>query len=272
LVRRVIREQGAEQVGLAASGAAFWLVISAFPTAIAAISVFGLVVSPERVAKDLGTLASAGPASLGSLVTDQLRRVAATDHVGLSVGVAASLIVAVWSASAGIYNLDRAIRVAYGLRPNTYLEARGRAFVGAFVVVLGVGAGALVSAGVSVLLTRVPAAAVGIVGTPLLVAVIACVIAGLYRFSVGHRVGIRNLLPGALGSAIGLVLLSAGFAVYVRFSTRYTAVYGTLAGAVIGMVGTYLAVYVVLMGAVLNVQVGGQVGVEVDKPPDADRS
>ena len=33
LVRGVMREQGQEQVGLAASGAAFWMIISAFPTA-----------------------------------------------------------------------------------------------------------------------------------------------------------------------------------------------------------------------------------------------
>ena len=51
LARAVMREQAQEQVGLAASGAAFWLIISAFPTAIAAVSVFGLVVSPGDVAR-----------------------------------------------------------------------------------------------------------------------------------------------------------------------------------------------------------------------------
>jgi hypothetical protein len=49
----------------------------------------------------------------------------------------------VWSASAGVYNLDRAIRVAYGLPPQRYLEARGRAFGGAVAVVVGLGLSAL---------------------------------------------------------------------------------------------------------------------------------
>jgi membrane protein len=83
LGRAVMREQAQERVGLAASGAAFWMIISAFPTAIAAVSIFGLVVSPDDVAKDLAGLADAGPSSLGSIVTDQLQRVAAGDHVGL---------------------------------------------------------------------------------------------------------------------------------------------------------------------------------------------
>lgn len=128
--RAVLHEQSVETVGLAASGATFWLVISAFPTAIAAVSLFGLVVSPDRVATDLGNLATGAPASLGSLVTEQLRRVAASDHAGLSLGLAASVLFAIWSGSAGVYNLNRAIRVAYGLPPQRYLEARGHALAG----------------------------------------------------------------------------------------------------------------------------------------------
>ncbi len=109
VVGGVVREQSAEAVGLAAAGATFWLVISAFPTAIAAVSLFGLVVSPEKVATDLASLASGAPASLGSLISSQLRRVAATHHDSLSLGLVASLVFALWSASAGVYNLDRAI-------------------------------------------------------------------------------------------------------------------------------------------------------------------
>jgi membrane protein len=83
---------------------------------------------------------------------------------------------------------------------------------------------------------------------------IACVAAGMYRFSIGHPVGVRRLLPGAVSSAAGLVIVAVFFSVYLRQSTRYTAVYGALAGAVIGMIGAYLAIYVLLIGAVLNAQ------------------
>ena len=263
-VRAVMREQSQEQVGLAASGAAFWLIISAFPTAIAAVSIFGLIVSPGDVAKDLAGLADAGPSSLGSIVTDQLQRVAAADHVGLSTGLAVSLVFAIWSASAGVYNLDRAIRTAYGVRPERYVDARGRAFLGAFATVLAVGALALISAALSGVLAHVPAAVAATAGIPLLMLCIVIGIAGLYRFSLARRVGLRAILPGALASACGLALVAVGFSTYVRFSTRFTAVYGALAGAVIAMIGTYLAVYVVLLGAVLNVQLSGTVAHELD--------
>jgi membrane protein len=251
----VMREQSAERLGLAASGAAFWLVIAAFPTAIAVVSLYGLFVSPQRVATDLGNLANNVPGSLGSLLTDQLQRVAATDHAGLSLGFVVSLVLAVASASAGVNHLDGAIRAAYGLPPQRYLEARGRAFAGAVAVVVLLGLSAVA---LPVVLAR-SRVVVMVLGIPVALAAITAGVAALYRFSIGFRVGTRALLPGALVSGIGVVLVTAAFGVYVRTSTRYTVVYGTFAGAVVGMLAIYLGVYVVLLGAVLNSQRGGTV-------------
>lgn len=254
LLLRVIREQSTEQVGLAASGAAFWLVLAVLPTAIAAISVYGLVVSPQQVAKDLAGLAGNGPQSLGSTLAQQLQKVAAADRVGLTAGLTISVVLALWSASAGIYNLERAIRTAYGLRPEEYLRARGRALVGAIVVVLSLGVIGLLSAAVSVVVDYLPLVVAVVVGVPLLVGVVTAMTAVLYRFSIGPRVEVRRLLPGSLAASICLGLVVGGFTAYLRLSTRFTAVYGALAGTVIGMIGTYLGVYVVLIGAVLNTQ------------------
>jgi membrane protein len=246
----VMREQSAERVGLAASGAAFWLVISAFPTAIAVVSLYGLFVSPERVATDLGSLANGVPGSLGSLLTEQLRRVAESDHAGLSLGLIGSLVLAVWSASAGVYHLDAAIRAAYGLPPQRYIEARGRAFAGAVAVVLLLGLSAVV---LPTMVARF-SAVLTVLGVPVALAVITAGVGALYRFSVGAHVGLRAVLPGALASGIGVVLVTGGFGAYVATSSNYTAVYGAFAGAVVGMLAIYLAVYVVLLGAVLNSQ------------------
>jgi len=163
LATGVLREQSSEGLGLAASGAAFWLVIAAFPTALAAVSLYGIFVKPDRVATDLGRLASAVPGSLGSLLAEQLRRAAAADHAGLSIGLAVSLVLALWSASAGVYNLDRAVRVAYGLPPQRFVEARARAMLGAFAVVAVLGPSALAA---SVFVARAPLVAV-LLGAPI---------------------------------------------------------------------------------------------------------
>jgi membrane protein len=254
LLGRVIRAQSSEQVGLAASGAAFWLVISVFPAAIAAVSIFGLVVSPQRVAQDLASLASHGPESLGATLSQQLERVVASDSIGLSAGLGLSLPLALWGASKGVYNLDRAVRTLYGLVPDGWVRARVRAMVGALLVVLGLGATALASATISVVFEHLPAIVVALIGIPLLLSFVSAVTATVYRFSVGRPTAVRQLLPGAVTAAVGVVSVLVGFAVYLRISTGYTAVYGALAGTIIGMVGTYLATFALLIGAVLNVQ------------------
>ena len=193
LLREVVREQTAERVGLSASGAAFWLVISVLPTAIAAVSIYGLVVSPQTVAKNLAGLANNGPQSLGATLAQQLQKVAATDHGGLTAGLVISMLLALWSASAGIYNLERAIRAAYGHKPEEYVRARGRALVGAVVVVLSLGIVALISTAAAIVTDYLPVIVVVIIAVPLFVGVVAAIIATLYRYSVGHRLVLRTV-------------------------------------------------------------------------------
>ncbi|MGH9123643.1 MAG: YihY/virulence factor BrkB family protein [Acidimicrobiales bacterium] len=249
LVRGVVRQQSAEQVSLAASGAAFWLIISAFPTAVAVVSLFGLIVPPAKVANDLGTLARAAPSSLGSLITDQLRQVAASDRQRLSVGLAISLVTAAWSASAGVYNLDRAVRYSFGLPRSRYLRARARALSGAAALVVVLGALALSA---SVVGARAPAGVVAGAGIPVAFVAFTAGTTTMYRLAVGSVVPIRRLLPGAVAAAVAAVTALTAFAIYLAVSTRFTALYGAFAGLVIGMVGMYLAVYAVLLGAVLD--------------------
>jgi uncharacterized BrkB/YihY/UPF0761 family membrane protein len=211
LVAGTMREQSAEQVGLAASGAAFWLIISALPTAIAVVSLFGLAVSPERVASDLGTLATNAPSSLGALLTQQLRTVAASDHAGLSLGFAVSLVLAVWSASAGVWNLDRAIRVAYGLPPESCVEARARALLGALVV--------LIMLGLSAIATSIAEARSSglfrILGIPVALLAVTVGVGALYRFAVGH--------PVAMAVVVSSGVVTVGCGVVARVSTISSA-------------------------------------------------
>ena len=253
VLRAVLREQTTEQVGLAASGAAFWLVITVLPTAIAAVSIYGLVVSPEHVAQSLSGLASNGPESLGATLAQQLQKVASANRGGLTAGLVVSVVLALWSASAGIYNLERAVRAAYGLAPEEYIRARGRALFGALIVVLGLGLVALLSTTAAVVVDYVPIVVAVVIGIPVLLGLVAALTAALYRLSIGPE-RVTRLLPGSVAASVALGVVVGGFAVYLRFSTRYTAVYGALAGTVIGMIGTYLGVYVVLLGAVLNAQ------------------
>ena len=254
--RRAISEQSSDRLGLAASGAAFWLLIAAFPAVLAAVSLFGLLFTPAEVARRLASVAAAGPDSLGSVVARQLRHVAATNPARLSVGLVVSVVLALWSTSAGVYNLVRAVRVAYGLPTLRYVDARLHALRGAVIVVLGLGLVAAVSATITDLLDRSAKGVEALVGVPLLLLLVTGLAAGLYRFSVRRPVALRRLLPGAVATGVAVVGLLVAFDVYLHLSTHFTAVYGALAGVVLAMLFAYLAIYAMLLGAVVNAQRG----------------
>ncbi|HWC39097.1 MAG TPA: YhjD/YihY/BrkB family envelope integrity protein, partial [Acidimicrobiales bacterium] len=103
-------------------------------------------------------------------------------------------------------------------------------------------------------LQSVPAVIVGVVGIPLLLVIVALVVAGAYRFSIDDPVPLRTLAPGAAFSSVSLLLVGTGFGVYVALSPHYAAVYGAVAGVAVAMIASYLASYVILIGAVVNVQ------------------
>lgn len=261
LVRRVVRAQSAERIGLSAAGIAFWFVIAIFPALIAVVMILGLVLSPAEIASTLNELDKASPNSLGGVVLRQVEAAAQTRPSALSVGFAVSLVVVLWSTSAGYYNFARGTRMAYGLPPQSYVVARGRAFVGAtagmlVTAALTVGTALLVSyagsqsgAWRTILLTI--NAVVGIV-------VLMLALAALFRFSTGRIHSRLAYFPGAAFGAIGTVAVFVGFGIFVTYAGSYDAVYGALSSAIILMLTVYFSGYAVLIGAILNAQLRGE--------------
>lgn len=257
LLQRIIQAQSVERIGLTAAGIAFWFVIALFPALIAVVMVLGLVLSPTEIANTLEQLDKASPNSLGGVVLRQVEAAASSRPSALSLGFAVSLVVVLWSTSAGYYNFARGTRMAYGLPPQNYVRARGRAFVGAtagmlITAVLAVGTALLVSyagsqSGAWRTLLLVANATVGIV-------LLTLALAALFRFSTGRLPQRTEYFPGAAFGAIGTVAVFIGFGIFVSYAGSYDAVYGALSSAIILMLTVYFAAYAVLIGAVLNAQ------------------
>jgi membrane protein len=82
----------------------------------------------------------------------------------------------------------------------------------------------------------------------------------VYRFGPNRR-GRRPkwITPGAVVATVLWMVVSVGFAIYVRNFAHYNEVYGSLGAAVALLMWFYLSAYVVLMGGALNaaIEAGG---------------
>lgn len=261
VTRRAFAESKADHVPMLAGGVAFFAFLAIFPALIAALTLYGLVADPGEVAQQVESLAGALPESAQPLITDQLGAVVAGSNGALGIGLAVSLLAALWSASSGTGNLIQAINLAYDEdETRGFLKLRGTALlmtVGAIVFVLV--ALALVAV-VPPLLDALPLGPVAtvlaqVVRWVLLIGVVIGALAVVYRIAPDRDAPrIRWASTGAVVATVLWVAGSVAFSLYVDNFGRYNRTYGALAGVVVLLLWLYLTSYVVLLGAEINAE------------------
>jgi membrane protein len=259
ILKRAWAENQADNMPIIAGGVAFFGFLSIFPALIALISIYGLVASPETVAKQVESLSAQLPQDAASLIATQLKSIVDNSGGALTVSLVVSILAALWSASGGMSNLITAVNLAYD-------EVETRNFVKLRLISLALTLGAMVFVLVTFgLVAVVPAVLnalpLGIVGTilaqiarwVLLLGVFAGSLAVLYRVAPDRDAPrVRWVSLGAVVVTIVWALVSVGFAVYVNNFGSYDKTYGTIAGVIVLMLWLYLTCYLVLLGAEIN--------------------
>ena len=255
----VARAQSVERISLSAAAVAFWAAIAVTPTLIAISVIFGRLVDPSVLNEAVETLRESAPQSFASLLASQIQAASQASVSTVSWSLLLSLVTVLWAVSSGIYAFLRAVRVAYGMDPQNYINARALAFLGALITVIVLGVMLLAAAAGAAWAStldepwRALAFAVGI-GVGLVIG--SALLALTFRTAGGKHGPARNW-PGAAFGAVGSLAVFIGFGVYLRFATSYQAIYGALASTVILSLVIYVATYVILIGAVANAVLGG---------------
>ncbi|MGY1807523.1 YihY/virulence factor BrkB family protein [Blastococcus sp. SYSU D00669] len=261
IVKRAWAENKADNMPIIAGGVAFFAFLAIFPALIAAISLYGLVASPETVARQVEDISAQLPDDAASLIGDQLESITENAGGALTFGLIVSILAALWSASGGVNNMVAAINIAYD-------EVETRNFVKMRALSLGLTLGAIVFVLLTVgLLAVVPAVLdalpLGVVGTilgqvirwVLLLLVMAGSLAVLYRVAPDRDA--PRLSWVSLGSVVVTVvwaLVSLGFSLYVNNFGSYDKTYGAIAGVIVLMLWLYLTCYLILLGAEINAE------------------
>jgi membrane protein len=265
VLRRTWTRFGDDHVTLLAGGVAFAWFLALFPGLIAAVMIYGLVTDPADVENQISKVAEGLPAEAQTLLTNQMNDIANSSSQGLSIGLAVSLALALWSTSAGIAGLVEAVNVAYDeVETRNFVVKRGLAIVLTlgFIVFLALAIGLIAVLPIVLGQLSVGVVAMSIVDVVRWAGLVVLAIIGLgviYRIGPDRDVPkVRWLSVGAMTAAALWILASVAMAVFVDNFGRYGETYGSLAGVVVLMLWLWITAIAALLGAEVNAEVETQ--------------
>jgi membrane protein len=274
VAKRGWKEAKADQVPLLAAGVAFYAFLAIFPALIALVSIYGLFADPSTIANQLGSVTATLPEDARQVITDQVTMLASR-RSALSIGLIISIVIALWSASAGISNLLTAINVAYD-------EEEKRGFVKKRLLSLGLTLGAIVFMMIMLAIVAVlPPLLKAVFGTGalrwvfqilgwlVLIVIVAVALAILYRLGPDRDAPrMRWVSVGAIVATVMWLAASIGFSIYSSTFGNYAKTYGVFAGIVVLLFWLWLSMYSILLGAEINAETEQQTIEDTTKGPE----
>lgn len=265
VLKRVFKETSRDNVSLIAAGLALYALLAVFPALAAAVSLYGLVSSPEQIAGQIQNLSGVLPQQAADILRVALQNLASQQSQALGVGAIIGVLVALWSARKGMVALMTATNVAYDEE-----EERGffkKLFVSlAFTVAAVVGFVLVVALAAAVPLVLralglpdVVQTVLGVLRWVVLWFLVVFALAVVYRFAPDRdHPKWRWVSWGSAAAATLWLVVSLLFSLYVRNFGSYGETYGALGGVVVLLMWFYLSALVVVLGAEINAELEHQ--------------
>lgn len=257
VLQRTKEEVRTDNVSVLAGGVAFYWMLSLFPFAIAALSVYGLVANPQDVTKMLQQVEGTVPDSVGQLLQDQLSSIAQSSQGSLTFGLVGSVLFALWSASKGASALIKATNVAFDeTESRGFLRLRAMALLVtvAFLVVMVLSIALIVV--VPKLVQGTPFDTVfSVLRWPALAVVAMIGLAALYRYAPDRDEPRWQWV--SLGAVVATVLWLVGsslFSLYANKFGSFNETYGTLSAVIVLLLWLSLTAFFILLGAEINAE------------------
>ena len=240
-----------------ASQLAYHLMLSFFPFLIFLVTLIGFIKLNSNEVLD--GLQSILPTAVFELTSTTIEEVINSQHTGL-LGV--SVILTIWSASSAFRGVTKGVNKAYNIQENrSFIK---RAMIGMISVV------ALALAIISTLLMLVFGGLIGeilnkylpfayvidfiwnILRYVIVIVMMIIIFAMIYKLTPAKRIKFKNVLPGAIVSTIGWLVVSLGFSFYVNNFSHYSRFYGSIWTVFVLMIWLFITSIVFIFGVELN--------------------
>lgn len=249
------RHMSKKNISSFAASTAFFLFLSLIPALMLLCSI--IPYTPLTEANLMSAATEISPDAMNSLLINIIR-----DVYDKSVGlVSASAIITLWSAGKGMLALMRGLNAVNAVEESrSYVVQRMVACLYTVLMLVAV----ILSLLVMVFGKSLVGIIVGIIPqttylfdllihfrTLLMWAVLTVVIALLYTYVPGTRLGFQMQLPGAVFAAVAWSVMTWAFSVYIDEFNGFNT-YGSLTTIIILMLWLYTAMYIILAGAYIN--------------------
>jgi|SRR4051812_37247005 membrane protein len=255
------REVSENNIFLVSGGVTYTIILALFPGLAALVSIYGLVLDPTQVEKQVAALSTVLPPDTARMIGDELHNLVSASSSALGLSALVTLLFALWSASRGMSGLITALNIAYE-------QKETRSFFKFNLIAIGLTILTLIGGIITIALVGVLPAVVGAIGLggltqwvllglewPLLIIVVMTGLAMLYRYAPNRETARWHwVTPGAIVATVLWILGSIAFSVYVSHFSSYDKTYGSLGGVVVMLTWLYLSAFVALLGAVINAQ------------------
>lgn len=275
ILKRTFAEIQRDNVAIIAAGVAFFTLLAVFPLITACLSLYGLFADPAQVQALLQSVNGVLPAEAWTILQRQITSVITAPNAGLGLGIAIGLLIALWSAGAGIRAVMRAMNIAYGEQETRSL-AMFYALAGSMTLsmIIFVWIALAVIIGVPALLNLLKLEGITAYFTRSLPWILLITLFGfasgiMYRFGPSRRPAKKRwVFPGIVFTTVTWLGLSFGFSKFVAYFGNYNAVYGSLSAVIILLIWFWLTAFTVIVGAELNAEMERHTIIDTTRGPD----
>jgi membrane protein len=260
LLRAVQLRMKEHHIPIIAGSLSYYAFLAIFPAALAAVSIYGLVLDPSQLTAQINSITSALPESTATFISDELTKIVADSGSGLGFTAVLSIVGALWSASAGTKALMTGIDIAYDTpEDRPFIVQRSMALGITLALIVFVVAAASAATFLPDLLDAM--------GAPEMIRfvqygrwpiIFVSVIVGLgILFKIApNRPASESpwISVGAVVVAFVWLLATLGLTVYSNQVGALGTAYGILAGAIVLMLWFFISGLIVLAGAELNAE------------------
>jgi membrane protein len=265
IIWRTARQTSEDRILAIAGGVVFYGLLALFPAITALVSFYGLFATPDSIGTHLSFLQGVMPVEAYSVVQDQVSRVIAKGQAGLTFGFLVGLVLALWSANAGVKAVMDALNIVYEEKEKRgfiKLNMVSLAFTvaGIFATLLAVGAVVVVPLLLSWLgFGSVAEMILRIARWPALMVGMLFGLSILYRYGPSRRAAQWKWISlGAVAATLAWCVGSVALSYYFVNFANYNATYGSLGAAIGTMTWMWVSAIVILVGAEINSEIEHQ--------------